>query len=538
MSEYIKKVMGLCEEGTTLISEYINARTKITLKCTKGHLRITTTNAIVSQNSGRVCKECRGLNQNGKKLDSTVQEEFLSKGFTKLEEYKGALVKILAKNNNCGHEYLVRPSDVARGRALTCQKCNPSRRIGYTNTEFNEEIAQFDLETVTPYKNMKTNILVKNSICGHTYDVNPGHLLYDNIGIECKICTNSMSIKNRFFSELINNNIELKEEYTTCQDTLEVKNNNCGHEYNVIPNNLVCGDSGLICRTCSPLVRVSKGEQEIYEFIIGVYPGWVIQSERQILNNNKELDIVIPDLGIAIEYNGVRWHDESSRGASYHLDKTEELEKYGGYRLVHILDTEWIKSPEIVKSRLLSILGKCPRKIYARKTIVKEIPFPHKFLQENHIQGAGTPTKYNYGLYLGEELIAVMTFGTPRFSTAAKYELIRFCSLLNTSVAGGASKLLKYFVQMYGKSIISYADRRWSTGNLYKELGFGFVHNSKPNYRYYKYKYSLSRYQCQKHLLKRMFPDIWEESKSESTIMKEAGYYKVYDCGNSVWLLE
>jgi hypothetical protein len=131
-----------------------------------------------------------------------------------------------------------------------------------------------------------------------------------------------------------------------------------------------------------------------------------------------------------------------------------------------------------------------------------------------------------------------MTFGIPRFTKEYDYELIRYCCKLNTTVVGGASKLLKYFRSKHAGSIISYADRRWSTGNLYAKLGFSFKHNSAPGYKYYKGKKVLSRYQCQKHLLKTLFPELWEEAKSETAIMSEAGYNKVFDCGNSVWVLK
>jgi hypothetical protein len=66
-----------------------------------------------------------------------------------------------------------------------------------------------------------------------------------------------------------------------------------------------------------------------------------------------------------------------------------------------------------------------------------------------------------------------MTFSKPRFNRNYKYELVRFASKLGTQVIGGASKLLKYFEINYNpKSIISYADRRYSNGKLYYALGF------------------------------------------------------------------
>ena len=84
-----------------------------------------------------------------------------------------------------------------------------------------------------------------------------------------------------------------------------------------------------------------------------------------------------------------------------------------------------------------------------------------------------------------------------RKAAANSYELLRFCNKLNTTVIGGASKLFQHFLTHYQPSkIISYADRRWSNGQLYFNLGFKHTHNSGINYFYivdgcreYRYKY-------------------------------------------------
>lgn len=532
-SEYIEKFISKCEAGTTLISEYKNAQTKITLQCNSGHTRTTTSNTIISKGGGVYCKECKGKSSGGKKLDSYVDTEFKAQGLIKLEEYKGALTPLLARNIVCGHEYTVVPSNISRGRLPTCGICQPTRR-NFTAEDFAQEILKLGLIPVIPYTGMKTNILVKNTKCEHIYEINPGHLVYDNIGVACKECKNST--RNRFFSKLLENKLELLSEYATTQVPVTIKNLGCGHEYAVIPNNLVCADTGVTCKVCEPTIQVSKAEVSIVEFIKSFYTGWIEVSDRNILHG-QELDIVLPDLGIAIEYNGMYWHSEQRRGIDYHLDKTKQVENFG-YRLIHIYETEWLRSPEIVKSRLRSIIGHLV-KIYARKTTTRKIEYPAKFLDANHIQGSGSITKYNYGLFEKDELVAVMTFSVPRFNKDHDYELVRYCSLLNTTIVGGASKLLAAFRKdMPGKTIVSYSDKRWSTGDLYKAIGFKYSHTSVPNYRYYKYKYSLSRYQCQKHLLEARFPEFYNLELSETEIMSLAGYSKVFDCGNDVWTLK
>src|SRR5690606_8212220 len=140
---------------------------------------------------------------------------------------------------------------------------------------------------------------------------------------------------------------------------------------------------------------------------------------------------------------------------------------------------EWRDKKDIVKSRVLNILGVSPDKIFGRSTDIREIDNKEakSFLEINHIQG-GINCKTNIGLYYNEELVSVMSFGGLRKNLGSSskegvYEMYRFCNKLNTTVVGGASKLLKYFINEYKpKEIVSYADRRWSQGELYEKLGF------------------------------------------------------------------
>ena len=61
------------------------------------------------------------------------------------------------------------------------------------------------------------------------------------------------------------------------------------------------------------------------------------------------------------------------------------------------------------------------------------------------------------------------------------YELLRFSNKKGYSVIGGASKLFSHFIKENNPiEVISYADRRWSKGNLYEQLNFNFSHTSEP----------------------------------------------------------
>ena len=162
--------------------------------------------------------------------------------------------------------------------------------------------------------------------------------------------------------------------------------------------------------------------------------------------------------------------------------KTEKcLER--GIRLVHIFEDEWKEKREIVKDRIRSILGIDQTGIFARKCIVKDIDSKtaNVFLNANHLQGCCN-SSIRYGLFHNDELVAVMTFGKPRFNKNYDWELVRYASRIGCHIVGGASKLLARFRKEHSGSIVSYDDRRYSDDNLYERMGFMQVGGSTTNY--------------------------------------------------------
>ena len=133
-----------------------------------------------------------------------------------------------------------------------------------------------------------------------------------------------------------------------------------------------------------------------------------------------------------------------------------------------------------------------------------------------------------------------MTFGKSRFNKNIEYELLRFCNAKFYNVRGAASKLLKAFERIYKpNSLVSYANRDWSQGNLYKKLGFILINDSQPNYFYIDNNLKIiSRIQVQKHKLKAFLEarnQVFNENLSERDNMINNGYRIYYDTGNLVY---
>lgn len=306
-------------------------------------------------------------------------------------------------------------------------------------------------------------------------------------------------------------------------------------------------------------------QNEVAKFIelLGIDKKDIKIDKRPKEMNNQQLDIYIPKYNFAIEFNGNYWHANLGKSlrepkpVSYHKDKTE-LARKAGINLMHIWEYDWndeIKQ-EIVKSQIKYHLGKIDKsnRYYARKLSIKSVSYvdTNVFLTKNHIQGMSTSSE-RYGLYNGDELLALMTFGKRRFDNKDGWELLRFATKLNTSVAGGASKLLKVFANKHkGDTLISYANNDFAySGNksLYSKLGFDFIKSTEPGYKWVKNSNKVlvvPRYSVQPFKLKAFtagtgratfkgeVPD-YQEDDTENSYMVRHSFYKVYDAGNDLY---
>lgn len=278
--------------------------------------------------------------------------------------------------------------------------------------------------------------------------------------------------------------------------------------------------------------KVSNEENEIYQYIRAIYNEEIIQSNRSVLNG-KELDIYVPEKNLAIEYNGLYshfyrpWEEKECliKNSQYHLHKTIECEKQS-IQLLQFYSDEWNFKSNIVKNIIQSKL-ELNQKIYARKCEIVEVDIQTKnaFLNEYHIQGEDK-SSIKLGLKYNNELVCIMTFAKSRFNQSYDWELTRFCVKGGISIIGGFSKLLKSFCNTYGYSVVSYADRRYSNGNVYKTNGFNLIGINKPSY-YYVDKNFLRRFNRMR--FQKKYIGAYDCTEYEKA--RELGYEKIWNCG-------
>ena len=322
-------------------------------------------------------------------------------------------------------------------------------------------------------------------------------------------------------------------EFIELNNRILTLNGNCGHEFKIHYDSLMrrIVNGYDICTICNP---VNSGQSQEEKKIIN----WLKSLNVEILEKDRslgfELDVFIPSKNIAIEFNGLYWHSELYKNNDYHLNKSNICNE-NNIRLIHVWEDDWLYKTNIMKSMILNSIGLIENKIYARNCKLIKIESNRKdtFLDNNHIQGKCT-SSINLGLEYNGEIVSLMTFGRRSINNKNEFELIRFCNKINTIVIGSASKLFKYFISNYDyEQIISFADTSHFNGNLYKNLGFDYIHKTKPNYwwvvdglRHHRFTYNK----------KRLVKEGADESKTGVEIMYDRGYYRIFGCGQDKYI--
>lgn len=252
------------------------------------------------------------------------------------------------------------------------------------------------------------------------------------------------------------------------------------------------------CPSCACIT--SKTEKELCEFVKQLVPHLEVQNnvrgligefsvrfkgdkERKIIKN-AELDIYIPELRLAIEYNGMYWHDVRSKGYGYHLGKRQACDR-AGIRMMTIWEADWNderKRPIIIRMLKNALGVRDERTVYARKCYIAPVPQDvyREFMNTNHVQGYASAKEAKYGLYERgtDELVACMSFKIMKNRDQKTlpdgyvlWDMVRYATSCN--VPGGRSKLFKFLREEFHMDHVqSFLDADYFTGVSYATDGW------------------------------------------------------------------
>ena len=311
--------------------------------------------------------------------------------------------------------------------------------------------------------------------------------------------------------------------------------------------------------------RRSGPETELLKVLRLLMPGErILTSDRKILGDGRELDVVAPDRKVAIEFNGTWWHCEANVAATdYHQTKSR-LAAAAGYRLVHVWEDDWFERNEIVVRGLAHRLGattnllaalpgldpKTAQRVYARSLSVQEVDgkVARRFWQNNHAQGP-VGSKVYLGLVDADgEVRALLGAGPTNHGSRSKpepgvWDVQRYAT--KGSVPGGFTRLLKNATAMLradGEQIdrwTSYSNDDVSDGGMYEAAGFTVDHHQDPAYSYVGTRTGWTRSHRSNWTRGKFEKDdelLYEAGWTEHQAALANGLYRVYDAGKTRWV--
>jgi hypothetical protein len=142
-------------------------------------------------------------------------------------------------------------------------------------------------------------------------------------------------------------------------DILHMFDKNCNHDFYINKQLLYLRNKNnhKICTKCNNVFskNTSYMEKELLEFIKNNVKYGVLYNVKNVIK--LELDIYIPELSVAFEFNGLYWHNELYKDKYYHYNKTKLCEDKN-IRLYHVYEDDWVYNNEKIKNDILNILNK------------------------------------------------------------------------------------------------------------------------------------------------------------------------------------
>ena len=287
-------------------------------------------------------------------------------------------------------------------------------------------------------------------------------------------------------------------------------------------------------------------------------------NNRSVLGG-KEIDFYIPEKKVGVEINPSVSHNSNkyaknrgrlfgSKEELYHYDKYKAAAKAG---IVLLQLFEYDLNPEQFAKKTKYLLKQklCgyDEKVYARKTVVYEAKRDIRtkcvaFLNDYHLQGSATATKYFAMEYCGE-LVGVASFKQHK----GYVELKRLCFKRGVQVLGGLSKFIKaYFKSDTNCDIIkSFSDNNIGDGTGYLRAGAKLVGETKTSLCFVSSSNGLDMYSWQiatpwsaksgvlskytSQLSAQNEIDEYIETKMPHRFDDGHGYDRVYRVGSKIW---
>lgn len=471
------------------------------------------------------CPVCNKKKQDDAKhsIQQIHIDKLLARGVIILSDFttlRSTTTKLKFKNIVCGHEFETYPGNVIE-LGTTCTICGKVERTS-TITAWSKANSAKWKETATEWQKYKTEVtsLTEQTYKKHKDKINPSNLPRGKAGVDGAYHLDHVVPKRFCFDNNIPPHV--------CADASNLQM--IGWRENVGSRNHI---KGTISPVFFQYISTNSKLEQYANQLHRIFPAG-------------EKFVNIADIIVTL-------YDETSNRAIIVLpiDQSYANMKAGlaAYKALSnanipfiILFEDEMADDNLLRAKLNHYTkNNTVERIHARDCTIRECTKDQKrdLLNTNHVQGNDN-APLSYGAYYNDALVAVMTFSPPRVALGQKdktkdktgvWELSRFCTDVNYRIPGIASKLLTHFKRNHQwKEIYSYADKRWSVGNMYHQLGFELAADNPPDYFYVIDGIRKHRWNYRKDILKNTLPN-YDASLTEYQNMVNHGFWRVWDCG-------
>jgi hypothetical protein len=301
----------------------------------------------------------------------------------------------------------------------------------------------------------------------------------------------------------------------------------------LILDNVISGNTKS-CGCLKPGENEFSPEAEVRDFVKTLAPD-TYPTSYLIEGTRRKYDIYVPSKKLAIEYHGLPWHSEKFNEGTK-ADK--DYKKYliaceRGDRLIQIYGDEWETKQEIIKAQLKDLLS--PEKKSRIKPVFEVITghTPSEvrtFLNQNHYLGAASgcvtvvakaPASH------GSAVVGAWVFMKRETGVILWHRACWDRAYKSWNPHEKALTLaLPALREMGFTTLLTFADNRFHTGNLYAKLGFKFEKEIAPEYYYTNNNVRKSKYALR-------VPAGVNEVESA----RDKGWYRIWDSGKKRYSL-
>lgn len=229
-----------------------------------------------------------------------------------------------------------------------------------------------------------------------------------------------------------------------------------------------------------PKFGTSIAEKEVLDYIKSLTTVSIKENYRGLIKP-QEIDIFIPSISLAIEFNGDYWHNDTQKLVDYHKLKTYAC-IYNNIQLIHIFEHQWKYKQQIVKAILRRSISNNILKLNPASCSITTITTKlcNQIIANNSLYCNLADSELCIGLYDDKTNTLLHVISLTRMYDNSWF-INNQCSNSLTYTYNSLEILLdKFIIQYTPTSLTISIDLRFEAPTLYDNLGFIYEVYNEP----------------------------------------------------------